>query len=1119
MRIRKMDGPGHRRWAPTVVSRVLPVVWMWMLLLVHSSGNAQTVSVKGRNLLLTEVFYSLQKQSNADFIYRVEDVRGLKVAEANIQGLSLEAALKELLSGLPLTYQLKNRMVIIKKKPAGAPPAVAPPVTPAQSGISGRVTDSLQKGLPNVTVQVLNGDGGSTMTDAEGQFHLSAKKLPATIRISAVGYLAQELRVDASQPLSIILQLAETDMGEVVVMAYGQKQTRQSVTGAVSSIQTKELKQSPVANLTNALAGRLPGLITVQRSGRPGDDYSQLFIRGISTIGATNPLIVIDGLPRGDANLGQLDANEIESVSILKDASSTALYGIQGANGIILVTTRRGINGPPNIQANFQYALQQPTNFPRFLSSYETGKLQNEAARNDGLLPVWTEQELEYFRTGLKPYDYPNVDWYKELIRDWSPQKTANFNISGGSPYVKYFVSGSYLRQEPLYNRANENAYGVKYKYDRFNFRSNVDITLDKHTDLQVDLASRLENRTTPSQDRSNFEFFWVLLSQMTNNLTPVLNPNGSIASGNMREDFSNPYGILTHNGYLDAYWHSTNGSVALSRKLDFITPGLKVKGLFTFENYGDINFALDQGFDSYRYKSIPGTGTGTYTQHRIATSLQRSGYASGQRYYYYDLKLMYDRDFGKHSWSSLLLFNRNYRSQLGDLPRVYQGYVGRVAYNYDKKYYLEFNAGYNGSENFPPGKRYGFFPALSGAWVISNEPFMHSGGALSFLKMRFSHGYVGNDMVGSGRWLYISDYARGGGFTFGNPGSGNDGYVENRIGNTAITWEKAAKTNLGIETGFFKDRLKINADLFREMRTDILTYAGSIPSYLGITAAVNRNLGRIVNRGFEVEANLNTRIGGLGAFTKLNYQYVKNKILEMDEPKLAYSYQSIVGLPIGYDLGYIAEGLFKSQDEIAHSPVQNFAPVIPGDIKYKDIDGNNIINEADRVMIPMLNVPTSYFGASFGVNYKGFDISVLFQGALGGRQMYSSQLTFNYRGSYRPIHLNRWTPENAADATFPALHLSESNMANNFISSTYWVRKTDYVKLKNLEVGYQLPRRWLYHVGVKTARIYLNGLNLISWDNVKDLGIDPESNTGGRWGWQPYPIMRIYNAGITINF
>lgn len=1077
------------------------------ILQLRAAGYSQNrFTISGKQMEMHRLLELIEAKSNYRFLYNYKTFPANEKVDANFNNATLQVILNGVLNPA-FTYQIMEDNLVV----------ISPSEKRQDITVKGKILGDNGNELIGVSIQ-LKGTSRGTATDEHGNFSIAAPENGVLI-ISYIGYTSQEVPVNGRTQLpAITLKTSDAGLDEVVVLGYGQKQVKQSITGAVSSIQTKELKQSPVANLTNALAGRLPGLITAQRSGRPGSDYSQLYIRGINTTGASSPLIVIDGLPRGNADLGQLDANEIESVSILKDASSTALYGIQGANGIVLITTKRGKDGPPNIQLNTQFAMQTPTAFPRFLDSYRAGLLQNEAAKNDGMQPIWSDQELEYYRTGLKPYDYPNTDWYQQMVRELSPQKTVNVNISGGSKYVRYFVSGSYLRQEPLYKNGDQNIYDIKYKYDRFNFRSNVDITLDKNTELQVDLASRLENRTGPSSDRADNEFLWVVLSQMTNNLTPVKNPDGSIASGNMREDFHNPYALLTRNGYLDAYWHSTNGSVALTRKLDFITPGLKVKGLFTFENYGSINVAFDQEYDSYRYKSIPGTNDGTYTQHRAATSLQRSGYNSGERYLYYDLKLMYDRDFGKHTLGGMLLFNRNYRSQSGDLPRVYEGYVGRAMYNYDKKYYLEFNAGYNGSENFPVGKRYGFFPAISAAWMISNENFMPTQTALSFLKLRFSHGYVGNDQVSNGRWLYISDFARTDGFTFGSVASGVGGYRENRIGNTAITWEKAAKTNLGMETGFFKDKVKFNVDVFRELRTNILTPAGTIPGYLGITAAINRNKGRILNKGIEAELNINTAINQVGLFAKVNYQYVRNRILDMDEPKLAYPYQSQAGNPIGYELGYIAEGLFQSQDEINKSPKQTFAPLIPGDIKYKDIDGNGVIDEADRTMVPMLNVPTGYFGATFGLDYKGLDVSVLFQGATGGRQMYSAQLMFNYRESYRPFHEGRWTPETAATATFPALHLSESNMANNFVNSTYWIRKTDYLKLKNVEIGYRLPREWVSRIKIKSARIYVNGMNLISWDNVKDLGVDPEANTRDRWGWQPYPIMRVYNAGITIN-
>lgn len=1079
---------------------------------LNAQNSSPRINLNEKNIPLEKALSLIEQQSGYDLFYKYNEIEKAARVTVDLRNASIQEALEQVIKNQPFGFVIKDKTIIVTKNHKKTPPVKISGV------ISGKVTDKEGVPLAGVSIRVKNSTEG-TITDANGDFQLTLSRA-VVLLVSYVGYQSKEIIADTNK-LTIILEQDSSTLSEVVVLGYGQKQTKISTTGAVSSIRTKELKQSPAANLTNALAGRLPGLITAQRSGRPGSDASNLYIRGISTYsGNSSPLVVIDGLPRGDANFGDIDPNEVESVTILKDASSTALYGIQGANGIVLITTKRGAESAPNIQLNTQFTLQQPTRRTRFLDSYTAGVLQNEAAANDGLAPVYSANELQWYKDQTNPYLYPNVDWFDYLIKDHTPQNQTNVNISGGSKHVKYFVSGSYLHQEPIYRHANENMYGVKYKYDRYNFRSNVDVTLSENMDLQIDLASRLENRTGPSNDRTDQNFFFILLSQIGNNVTPVFNPDGSIAIGRLPNEYNNPYAVLTQNGYFNDFYHSTNGNLAVTRKLDFVAKGLKVKGLFSFENYGNLAFSQNQQFDSFRYIENSDTGEGIYNRYTTKTSLNRQGDTNGQRYHYYDLKLLYDREFGKNSFSGVFLFNRNYRSQFADLPRVYQGFVGRIAYNYQRKYFLEFNAGYNGSENFPPGRRYGFFPAVSAGWLISDEEFMPSVEPLSLLKLRFSHGYVGNDQIGSGRWLFISNFAPSGGYTFGSTPSGVEGYIENRVGNTAITWERAAKTNLGIETGFFKDRLLLTVDLFRELRSNILTTALTLPDYIGISAAINRNKGEVLNRGIETELSFNSSWDNMNFFTKLNYTYTKNKILDMDEPKLAYPYQSNVGLPIGYGLGYIAEGLFQSQEEIDNSAKQPFSnKLIPGDIKYKDINDDKVINDEDRVMIPMLNIPNSVFGLAVGFGYKNFDISMLFQGALGGSQIYSAQLTNALRLGYRPHHLGRWTPENANSATFPALHLQESNAANNALTSTYWVESTDYVKLKNLEIGYRLSPRWVKAVGLKNARLFFNGLNLVSWDGLKELGIDPESNTGGRYGWQPYPIQRLYNAGLTVNF
>lgn len=1108
------------KWRPQKLLLVMKItIALILFFVISASANtfAQRISLAERNAPLVEVLEKIRLQSGYDFVASTRLIEKSNRVSIHVNEVSLEEALKICFSNQKLTYKIQGKIVLIKE----IKNTVNSLVSNAREEITvkGNVADKTGP-LPGVTVSLKSDKQKAVLTDASGSFKITVPK-DGVLIFSSIGFKTLEVPINGRAVLDVFLEQETSGLSEVVVTGYGQKQTKVSLTGAISSISTKELKQSPVANISNALAGRIPGLVTAQRSGRPGSDASSLFIRGISTYtGNTAPLVVIDGLPRGDQNFGDIDPNEIESISILKDASSTSLYGIQGANGVILVTTKRGEDGSPTIQVNAQNALMKPGRFPKFLDSYQSGLLRNEAARNDGIAPVYTDRELQLFKDQTSPYLYPDVDWYKEMIRDYTPQRQVNLNVNGGTKAVKYFVSGSYLRQETNFKVADENIYGVKYKYDRYNFRSNIDVTLDKNTDLQLDLASRLENRTMPHADRNDNGYLFVVLSQMHNALTPVFNPDGSLASGNLRADFINPYGIITRNGYSDTNFSNTFGNVAATRKLDFITPGLKIKSLFSFETFGSIDFAQYQMPASFRYKGEDEiTGKPIYVQHYAKTSLSQDGATNATRYNYFDVKLLYDRSFKNHNVSGLMLFNRNYRTITGDLPRVYQGLVGQLKYNYDQRYFFEFNAGYNGSENFPKGKRYGFFPAVSAGWLASAEPFMKDNKVFSYLKLRGSHGLVGNDNIGDGRYLFVSEFARSGGYTFGNNPTGVGGYSESRVGNTNITWEKATKSNIGLEAGFLKDQIRLTVDIFREHRKDILTGPNLIPDYFGIDAALSLNKGAVLNRGFEIEMKLNTNIGDVYLFSNLNYTFTKNKILEIDEPKLQYPWQTQIGLPVGYSLGYESLGFFQNQTEINNSPIQSFTTVIPGDLKYRDISGNGSIGPEDRIPIPTLNVPNQVFGASFGLSYKGVDLSVLLQGAMGGRQIYSDQIVYTYRDGIRPHHLERWTPENPVNAKFPVLHGNESKNGNNFINSTFWVRKTDYLKIKNLELGYRLPSTWTRKVGTKTARVFVNAMNLYSWDHLKDINVDPESNVGGSFSGLSYPIQSIYNLGLTVNF
>ena len=815
-------------------------------------------------------------------------------------------------------------------------------------------------------------------------------------------------------------------------------------------------------------------------------------------------MVVIDGLLRSGVNFQQIDANEIESVSILKDASSTALYGIQGANGVIVVTTKRGKTGKPSVNFTAQNALQQPVRLPQLMSSYETAVYENTIAKNDGEASKWSDEQLEKFRNGSDPYLYPNVNWFTEMLKKQAWQQQYNLNINGGNDLVKYFVSGSYIKQGTLLKHEGENIFGVTSKFDRYNFRSNVDLAVTKMLDLRVDLAGRLEERVGPG---SGFSSVFNNINAIGTMGTPVVNPNGSIAAGGVKQlTASNPYALVTRSGYYNEYTNVMYGTLSARHKLDFLLKGLSIRGLFSFENNNFKGTYRRANYDSYWYKGTDAKGQPVYQQQTTRSTLATSGSSGISRYNYTDIHINYDRHFGNHHVSGQVLANRTLTVNNDELPYAYQGISSRFLYDFNRKYYLEVNMGYNGSENFPPDKRYGFFPAVSAGWLISDEKFMDDSKSINMLKLRGSYGLVGNDKIGSSRWLYLSDYSSGGNYYFGvNPQNGG-GFNENVIGNPNVTWEKSEKANIGIDASFFSNSLQITYDIFRELRSDILTQPGTIPSYVGVSNIAPRNTGKVLNRGMEIEVKYNKRWKDFSFFTTAQVTYAQNKVLANDQPIPQFAYQSLVGYPVGTSLGYNSLGLFQSQSEINNSAGQDFGvALMPGDVRYQDVNGDGVIDPNDRIPILVNNVPPLVFGFSLGGGYKGLDISILLNGTRGG-------VSYIGPGVSSIIYRYAWTPELGENAKAPVLH----STGNTWQPSNYWVQSSDYVKLRNAEIGYTLPRSSFTKYNISYIRVFLNGQNLAIWDKIVVKDRDPEATDGGN---VRYPIQRIINFGVNVQF
>lgn len=1081
---------------------------------------AQTVTKTFLNEPLTSVLKEIGSQTGCSFIYEPDDIKNAPAVSVSFESEPLESVLSKVLRP-PFKFEVKGSIVIITKDAeSGSDKAKA---QSKNRTVTGTVFDMHGEPVIGATVWIKGSRSGTT-TDLDGRFSIDIPNEEGILCVSSLGYQGWELAVGKGpQTLNIVLKDEANQLEEVVVVGMNNRQTRRSITGAISTIQTRELVQSPVANISNALAGKLPGLFTIQSSGEPGADASNLYIRGLGTYGTSAPLVVIDGLPRNKADFDMLDANEIESITILKDASSSSLYGIQGANGVVVVTTRRGSGDErPKMSFTVQQALQQPIRLPQTMSSYEQALYNRAQDYNDGQPLRYTDEVLEIIKNGSDPYQYPNTDWFDVVLKDHSWQSQYNVNISGSAGKmhkINYFVSGSYIRQGTLLNHEDEFEanYGVKSKYDRYNFRSNIDFQATSMLTIRIDLAGRLETRIGPS---ISFPYIFGQITSRLPGTQAIYNPNGTLAAGSALEipfKPGNPYGLITRSGYYKNGSNVMNGTISARHALDFITKGLSVMAYFSFENTSNLNRSWSQDFESYWFRGYDVDGNEVYQDYTTNGRLSASTSGYAERYTYMDARINYDREFGKHQVNAQILANRTIKDiQSSEYMYAYQGVSGRVTYNWARRYFLEANIGYNGSENFPPGKRYGLFPAFSAGWVVNEEPWINMPDWVKILKLRSSYGVVGNDKIGGSRFLFITEFGPGGGYGsifpygyyFGITNGGTNaagGHNQTRFGNSYVTWEKARKMNVGFDLSLFKDNaLNFTVDYFREMRDNILTEAGSVPDYVGIATVAPRNSGKVFNHGLEAEIRFNKRItSDLSVFTNIQGTWAKNKVLENDQPTPAFEYQDLRGYEIGCSLGYHALGLFQSQEEIDNSPVQKFGPVIPGDIKYEDTNKDGVIDPDDRVPLKVFSVPTFTGGLSFGVNFKGFDFSMMFSGALGGTARF-----FVYPSSI--INLQRWTPDNK-DALLPVAHTT----ANNTEDSDYNIMRTDYLKLRNIELGYTIPRSFLQKIGVQAARIYVNAQNVAVWDTLWLKDRDPEAAGSGTL---PYPLQRIINMGIRFD-
>lgn len=998
--------------------------------------------------------------------------------------------------------------------------------------VSGVVKDDT--GEPVIGAGVLvKGTTLGTITDIDGHFSFRADDLNGVLVVSFVGMETQEIPMKGKGTFDIVLKSSNTLLEEVQVVAYG-AQKKVTLTGSISSVNTDELLKVPTASIGNMLSGVLSGVSSIQSSGQPGGDDPDVFIRGISTLNTMNakPLYLVDGVER---SFFQIDPNEVENITILKDASSTAVFGVRGANGVIIVTTKRGKEGKAKINASFSYGIQTPTRMPEFVNSYDYATFLNEAYTNDGKDPKFTPEAVEAFRTHSNPIIYPDTDWMELLFKSSAPQTQGNVNISGGTERVRYFISMGMLDQKGFFKN-HDTRYDANFNFNRYNYRANLDIDFTKTTLVAINMGGRVEKRNFPrSGDDINQLFrriYWA---------TPFSGPgivDGKWIKGNSQYlpvGLSDGLGNIYGRGYGSKTTNVVNLDLALTQKLDFVTKGLQFKIKVAYNSGYDHTKERATSIESYQpwyrkdvtwmeHPAGSDPNEVVYIQDGEAGLISYAESFGKSRDWYAEASFDWKRDFGLHHLSALALYNQSKTyypdSDYPGIPRGYVGLVGRVTYDYDNKYLIEGNVGYNGSENFAPGNRYGFFPAVSGGWVLTQEEFLKDNPVVNFLKIRASYGIVGNDRYhpyGTGfmdRFLYLpNSYFIGSGYQFGTGTSWSPGAYEKSFGNSGLSWEKSAKQNYGIDFSLFNQKLSGSIDYFYEKRTDILAKASTDPIIHAMSLPV-LNLGIVSNKGVELNLKWNHKINSFRYWTNLNVSYAKNKVVYQDEVPSEYTYTLKTGHPVGQPFGLKVRGFYyEGMEDVAdHSYVLK-----EGDVVYEDLNHDGKIDDNDKTAIGYPSYPLLNAGLTLGFEYKGFDFSMLWVGATKTSRVleetFRKPLGETYDRSLMSHQFtDRWTPETAATAKLPRATID--GVKNNYRDSELWVKDASYLRLKNIEIGYNFRLPFMPKIGMEKMRVFMTGYNLLTFDKLKIS--DPESMSSGV---PQYPVMRVINFGLNVSF
>ncbi|MDR2086825.1 MAG: TonB-dependent receptor [Dysgonamonadaceae bacterium] len=1090
----------------------------------------QTVKIQGSNLTLKTAFAQIEKQTNLIVGYEETAFNVNAKIEREIKSTILKDVLIELLQGTNCSFKIQSGHIFIFHE------------TPAKNGttshkITGNVTDV--NGDPQTGVSVVwkeNPNIGS-VTDFGGNYSLLIQDNQATLIFSYLGFQTREEEVGGRKIINVVLQEEMKQMDEVVVVGYG-TQRKISTVGAQSGIKNMQEMKQPVANISSVLAGRIAGVVGIQGSGEAGkDDNTQIWIRGVSTTTNTTPLILVDGVER---TFNNIDPEDIESFQVLKDASATAVYGVKGANGVILINTKKGLKGKPRVKAEYNTGITTFTKIPELADGITYMQMANEAAMNKGETPIYSAAYINKTYTQSDPSLYPNVNWMKEIFKNHGTYHKANINARGGSEFAQFYTSLGYYNEGGLYNERPEEKYDGSMTFNRVNFVTNLTMQATKTTNIDFGVKGEIADYNTPYYSARD-------IFKMITRAYPIMYPtsysDGKIPYLNNGGGVTNPYAMVYRMGSNKRNTSETRADLRVDQKLDFWLNGLSVRALIAYDFY--------MRNDIQRIGTNPITWQATGRDENNELILTRTDnmsgdpswsynkHAWGHRQYYLESALNYQQIFKNiHRVSAMLLYNMTDYSNvtagtlMHAMPFRNMGIAGRATYSYNDRYFGEANFGYNGAENFSPGKRFGFFPSFGAAWVASNESFFEpAANYISFLKFRFSWGQAGNSMLdnaakgeSNARFVYLATVESGNGYTYGEGNSKeNRGGV--RVGRPAIdvTWETSTKKNVGIDFNVRNNDLSFQIDFFKEHRENIFLQRQAVPTYIGIVTLPYGNLGVIDNRGFEVTTDLTRKFGNWIVMFKGNFSFNQNEYVEDDTPQKPYDYLNSRGHSLETKFGYICDG-FYTQEDIDDSNVAKPKGIVvkPGDLKYRNLNpqSDNVIDASDKTYIGYPSIPQIVYGFGGTIGWKNWTLGAFFQG-VSRRTLSLSATDFKpftdgaAKGNLYANITERWTPDNPRqDALWPRLDYGLTSNSENYATSTFWLRDGSYLRLKSLDLTYNIPERMTKKIGLNNVRVYFGGYNLLTFTRFNMWDVELREETGSE-----YPNIKTYSVGVNFSF